>query len=60
MLSAMNPTKAPIRLVLNDDLARGRLTVFFRLIIAIPFFIWLGLWSVLALFAWPRQLDARQ
>jgi uncharacterized protein DUF4389 len=47
----MNPTEAPIRLVLNDDLTRGRLTVFFRLIIAIPFFIWLGLWSVLAFFA---------
>jgi hypothetical protein len=41
----------PVRLVLSDDLERGRLTVFFRLIIIIPFFIWLGLWGILALFA---------
>ncbi|MET0558164.1 MAG: DUF4389 domain-containing protein [Solirubrobacterales bacterium] len=41
----------PIRLVIGDDLERGRLTVFFRLIIIIPFLIWLGLWAVLALFA---------
>lgn len=36
----------PIRLV-NDDLRRNRLTVFFRLIIAIPHFIWLTLWLFL-------------
>jgi hypothetical protein len=45
------PDAVPIRLALADDLERGRLTVFFRLVICIPFFIWLGLWSVLAFFA---------
>ncbi len=43
--------EAPVRLVLADDLVRRRLTVFFRLIIAIPFLIWLGLWAILAFFA---------
>jgi len=42
---------APVRLTLADDLVRRRLTVFFRLIISIPFFIMLGLWAILALFA---------
>lgn len=41
----------PVRLILSDDLERRRLTVFFRLIIMIPFFIMLGLWAVAALFA---------
>ena len=34
----------PIRLINNDDLKRNRLTVFFRLILAIPHFIFLTLW----------------
>ncbi len=43
----------PIRLVNNDDLRRNRLTVFFRLILAIPHFIWLTLWLfVLYLVGW--------
>lgn len=45
------PAGSPVRLTIADDLERGRLTVFFRLVIIIPFFIWLGLWAVLALFA---------
>ena len=36
----------PIRLVVSDDLARSRLTVFFRLLLAIPHFIWLVLWGI--------------
>ncbi|MBV8066057.1 MAG: DUF4389 domain-containing protein [Actinobacteria bacterium] len=36
----------PVRLVVEDDLARNRLTVFFRLILAIPHFFWITLWSV--------------
>ena len=36
----------PIRLVVEDDLRRSRLTVFFRLILAIPHFIWFFLWSI--------------
>ena len=42
----------PIRLVNHDDLHRNRLTVFFRLILAIPLFLWLILWSVIAYLAW--------
>src|SRR5438105_9580567 len=36
----------PIQLVNNDDLRRTRLTVFFRLILTIPHWIWLALWSI--------------
>jgi hypothetical protein len=39
----------PVRLVVTDDLRRSRLTVFFRLILAIPQYIWLILWSIVAL-----------
>ena len=41
----------PVKLVVEDDLRRTRLTVFFRLILAIPLFIWLFLWSIAAFFA---------
>ncbi|HEY2374132.1 MAG TPA: DUF4389 domain-containing protein [Gaiellaceae bacterium] len=40
----------PVRLVVSDDLLRNRLTVFFRLLLAIPHFIWVTLWSIAALF----------
>jgi hypothetical protein len=36
----------PIRLVVGDDLRRSRLTVFFRLLLAIPHFIWITLWTI--------------
>ena len=36
----------PVRLVVEDDYARNRLTVFFRLLLAIPHFIWFLLWTV--------------
>jgi Domain of unknown function (DUF4389) len=46
----------PIRLVVNDDLERSRLTVFFRLLLAIPHLIWLALWGIVVhvavLIAW--------
>jgi hypothetical protein len=42
----------PIRLVVNDDLQRNRLTVFFRLILAIPLFLWAILWGVIAVLAY--------
>ena len=42
----------PIRLVVNDDLQRNRLTVFFRLILAIPLFLWAILWGVIVSLAW--------
>jgi Domain of unknown function (DUF4389) len=40
----------PIRLVVTDDLRRSRLTVFFRLLFAIPHFLWFGLFTIGALF----------
>jgi hypothetical protein len=45
-------TQHPIRLVVTDDLHRNRLTVFFRLILAIPLFLWAVLWGVIAVLAY--------
>ncbi|HKG44686.1 MAG TPA: DUF4389 domain-containing protein [Gaiellaceae bacterium] len=42
----------PIRIVVNDDLQRARLTVFFRLLLAIPHFIWVTLWGLIVALAW--------
>jgi hypothetical protein len=36
----------PVRLIVEDDYRRSRLTVFFRLILAIPHFIWFFLWTI--------------
>jgi Domain of unknown function (DUF4389) len=36
----------PVRLLVSDDLQRSRLTVFFRLILSIPHFIWITLWGI--------------
>ena len=41
----------PVQLTVSDDLRRSRLTVFFRLLLAIPLFIWFGLWSIGVFFA---------
>jgi hypothetical protein len=41
----------PVSLEVTDDLRRSRLTVFFRLILAIPHLLWLWLWSFLAFVA---------
>jgi hypothetical protein len=41
----------PVRITIDDDLRRSRLTVFFRLLLAIPHFVWIALWTVLALVA---------
>jgi hypothetical protein len=41
----------PIRLVVADDLRRNRLTVFFRILLAIPHLIWFVLWGVVAMLA---------
>lgn len=38
-------------LVVADDLRRSRLTVFFRLFLAIPHFVWYVLWSIAVLVA---------
>jgi hypothetical protein len=36
----------PVGLFVEDDYRRTRLTVFFRLLLAIPHFIWFSLWTV--------------
>jgi hypothetical protein len=41
----------PIQLVVEDDLRRSRLTVFFRFLLAIPHYVWLTLWTVAAVLA---------
>jgi len=41
----------PIRLQADDNLHRSRVTVFFRLLLAIPHLIWLYLWGIVAFFA---------
>jgi Domain of unknown function (DUF4389) len=41
----------PVRLrVADDDGTRNRLTVFFRLILVIPYLIWIALWGIAAFF----------
>ncbi len=38
----------PVHLIVTDDLVRSPLTVFFRLLLAIPHLIWLSLWGIVA------------
>jgi Domain of unknown function (DUF4389) len=46
------PTRSdPVRIEVGDELRRSRLTVFFRLALAIPHLVWLSLWGLLALLA---------
>ena len=46
------PTRAdPLSVETDEDLRRSRLTVFFRLLLAIPPLVWLALWGLLALLA---------
>jgi ABC-type multidrug transport system fused ATPase/permease subunit len=49
----MNPgvPDHPVRFVIRDDLRRNRLTVFFRLLLAIPHYIWFVLWSLAVILA---------
>jgi hypothetical protein len=49
--SVTSTAQHPIRLVVNDDLQRTRLTVFFRIILAIPHILWLYLWGAIAALA---------
>jgi len=49
------PTTNDVRIVVRDDLRRSRLTVFFRLFLAIPHFFWLGAWGGIMLFVLPIQ-----
>lgn len=48
---AASATPHPVRLVVTDDLRRSRLTVFFRLFLAIPHLLWAALFSVGAFWA---------
>jgi uncharacterized protein DUF4389 len=40
----------PVRLVVTDDLERSRLTVFFRVLLTIPHFLWLALFAIAVFF----------
>ena len=58
-LTAIGPLPAradPVRLEAGDDLRRSRLTVFFRLLLAVPHLVWLSLWGIAALARGDRQL----
>jgi Domain of unknown function (DUF4389) len=46
-----SPERHPIHLVVTDDLERNRLTVFFRLLLALPHFVWLAIWGIAVFFA---------
>jgi Domain of unknown function (DUF4389) len=41
----------PVRMIVTDDLERPRLTVIFRLFLALPHFVWWALWATAVLFA---------
>ena len=41
--------RRPVRLVVTDDLARRRITVLFRLVLALPHLVWLTLFGMAAL-----------
>jgi len=41
----------PVRMVVTEDLERSRVTVFFRLFLAIPHIVWFLLWSIAVFFA---------
>ena len=46
------PPEHPVHIIGDpDDLRRSRVTVFFRLPLAIPHFVWLALWAIAAVFA---------
>jgi len=39
-------SRHPIGLIVTDDLRRSRLTVFFRLLLVIPHYLWLEIWGI--------------
>ena len=41
----------PVQLVVEDNLHRSRATVFFRILLAIPHFIWVFFWTIAVIFA---------
>jgi hypothetical protein len=50
-MSELQHESHPIGLIVDDDLKRNRLTVFFRLLLAIPQGVWLGLWGMVVYLA---------
>jgi len=46
-----SPPDHPVTLVPADDLRRSRLTVFFRLLLALPHLVWLTLWATVGVVA---------
>ena len=42
----------PIGLIVDDDLKRTRITVFFRLLLAIPQAVWLAIWGIAVYVVW--------
>ena len=50
-MTATQSDRHPIGLIVNDDLRRNRLTVFFRWLLAIPQSIVIGLWGIAAYLA---------
>ena len=44
----VEPPRLPLRIVVSDDLERSRLTVFFRLVLAVPHLVVVGLWGFAA------------
>jgi hypothetical protein len=59
-----NDERHPVRLVVTDDLRRRRLTVLFRLVLALPHLVWVSLFGVAALMlafvAWLAVLFERR
>jgi hypothetical protein len=49
-LEADDAEAHPVTVTVTDDLRRSRLTVFFRLLLAVPHLVWLVLWTIVALF----------
>jgi hypothetical protein len=49
--TAEPPPDHPVRVVVDDDRRRSRLTTFFRLFLTVPHIVWLLLWGVLAFLA---------
>jgi hypothetical protein len=43
------PPDHPVRALVRDDLRRSRLTVFFRLLLALPHVVWLALWGIVVI-----------
>jgi len=48
VLSVPEPSRHPIRLVVTDELRRSRLTVVFRLLLALPHLVWVTLFGIAA------------